>query len=45
MEDYTTSVADSAHLKVVVPGDFIAEGLGLTAGHGTFEAKDDDDET
>ena len=31
-------------MKIVVPGDFIAEGAGLTAGHGTFEAKDEDDE-
>jgi exosome complex component RRP4 len=36
--------AESAHLKIVVPGDFIAQGVGLTAGHGTFESKPDDDE-
>ena len=38
------SSADSAHLKIVVPGDYIAEGSGLTAGHGTFEAKSEDDD-
>jgi len=39
-------LAQAAHLTIVVPGDFIAEGSGLTAGHGTFESKDfnDDDE-
>jgi exosome complex RNA-binding protein Rrp4 len=31
-------------MKIVVPGDYIAEGVGLTAGHGTFEAKAQDDE-
>jgi len=31
-------------MKIVVPGDYIAEGAGLTAGHGTFEAKAEDDE-
>jgi exosome complex component RRP4 len=35
---------DQAHMKIVVPGDYIAEGAGLTAGHGTFEAKDEENE-
>ncbi len=30
---------------VVVPGDFISEGAGLTAGHGTFEDKDEEQGT
>jgi len=43
-DHYNQSSADSAHLKIVVPGDYIAEGSGLTAGHGTFEAKSEDDD-
>jgi exosome complex component RRP4 len=31
-----------AHLKIVVPGDYIAEGAGLTAGHGTFEQRSEE---
>ncbi len=31
-------------MKIVVPGDFIAQGVGLTAGHGTFESKNDEEE-
>ncbi len=30
----------AAHLTIVVPGEYIAEGAGLTAGHGTYESKD-----
>jgi len=36
MEDY------QSQLQIVVPGDFISEGAGLTAGHGTFEDKQED---
>ena len=31
--------------RIVVPGDLIDDGAGLTAGHGTFEAKDDEEQT
>jgi exosome complex component RRP4 len=42
--DMQTDNAAAAHLKIVVPGEYIAEGAGLTAGHGTFESKDAHDE-
>jgi exosome complex component RRP4 len=35
-----TDNSAAAHLTIVVPGEYIAEGAGLTAGHGTFESKD-----
>lgn len=35
-----TDNSSAAHLTIVVPGEYIAEGAGLTAGHGTFESKD-----
>lgn len=38
------SAADDGKLRVVVPGDYIDEGQGLTAGHGTFESKEEDED-
>ncbi|TNV76515.1 hypothetical protein FGO68_gene16856 [Halteria grandinella] len=37
-------LSSDGNLKVVVPGDYIDEGQGLTAGHGTFESKEEEEE-
>ena len=39
-DDKPADNSAAAHLTIVVPGEYIAEGAGLTAGHGTFESKE-----
>ena len=39
-----SGAATTKKLAVVVPGDFIESAAGLTAGHGTFEALDEEDD-
>ena len=45
MESSSSAVVQESDKQIVVPGDYIIDGAGFTAGHGTYEHKDEEGES